>query len=45
MRRDLETALSCQHSEASERIREWKAAGLVVSVDDPKWHYRFTEVR
>jgi hypothetical protein len=45
MRRDLESALSCQHSEASERIREWKAAGLVVSVDDPKWHYRFTEVR
>lgn len=45
MRRDLETALSCQHSEASERIREWKAAGLVVDVLDPKWHYRFTEVR
>ncbi len=43
MRRDLETALSCQHSEASERIREWKAAGLVVDVSDPKWHYRFTE--
>jgi hypothetical protein len=43
MRRDLESALSCQHSEASERIREWKAAGLVVDVRDPKWHYRFTE--
>jgi hypothetical protein len=43
MRRDLEGALSCQHSEASERIREWKAAGLVVPVNDPKWHYRFTE--
>ncbi|MBK9944503.1 MAG: hypothetical protein IPP13_23145 [Kouleothrix sp.] len=45
MRRDLESALSCQHSEASERIREWKAAGIVVDVADPKWHYRFTEVR
>jgi hypothetical protein len=45
MRRDLETALSCQHSEASERIREWKAAGLVVDVRDPKWHYRFAEGR
>jgi hypothetical protein len=45
MRRDLETALSCQHSEASERIREWKAAGLIVPVDAPKWHYRFTEAR
>jgi hypothetical protein len=43
MRRDLETALSCQHSEASERIREWKNAGLVVDVNAPKWHYRFTE--
>jgi hypothetical protein len=43
MRRDLETALSCQHSEASERIKEWKNAGLVVDVSDPKWHYRFTE--
>jgi len=41
MRRDLETALSCQHSEASERIREWKLAGLIVDVSDPKWHYRF----
>lgn len=41
MRRDLEGALSCQHSEASERIREWKLAGLVVDVSDPKWHYRF----
>jgi hypothetical protein len=41
MRRDLETALSCQHSEASERIREWKTAGLVVDVTSPKWHYRF----
>src|SRR4051794_4928681 len=30
MRRDLEAALSCQHGEASERIREWKAAGLIV---------------
>ncbi len=45
MRRDLETALSCQHSEASERIREWKNAGLVVDVSNPKWHYRFTEGR
>jgi len=43
MRRDLETALSCQHSEASERIKEWKQAGLVVDVNAPKWHYRFTE--
>jgi hypothetical protein len=43
MRRDLEGALSCQHSEASERIREWKALGLVVEVKDPKWHYRFVE--
>jgi hypothetical protein len=45
MRRDLEKALSCQHSEASERIKEWKLAGLVVDVSDPKWHYRFTEGR
>jgi hypothetical protein len=45
MRRDLETALSCQHSEASERIKEWKKAGLVVDVSDPKWHYRFVEGR
>jgi hypothetical protein len=43
MRRDLEGALSCQHSEASERIREWKAAGLVVPVNDPKWHYWFAD--
>jgi hypothetical protein len=43
MRRDIEKALSCQHSEASERIKEWKKAGLVVDVSDPKWHYRFTE--
>lgn len=43
MRRDLEGALSCQHGEASERIKEWKLAGLVVDVSDPKWHYRFTE--
>jgi hypothetical protein len=42
MRRDIEKALSCQHSEASERIKEWKQAGLVVDVTDPKWHYRFT---
>jgi len=42
MRRDIERALSCQHSEASERIKEWKQAGLVVDVSDPKWHYRFT---
>jgi hypothetical protein len=45
MRRDIEKALSCQHSEASERIKEWKKAGLVVDVSDPKWHYRFTEGR
>lgn len=36
MRRDLEGALSCQHSEASERTQEWKNAGLVVAVRDPK---------
>lgn len=45
MRRDVERALSCQHSEASERIREWKMAGLVVEVNNPKWHYRFTNGR
>jgi hypothetical protein len=45
MRRDIEKALTCQHSEASERIKEWKQAGLVVDVNDPKWHYRFTEGR
>jgi hypothetical protein len=45
MRRDLETALSCQKDEVLERIREWKAAGLVVDVVEPKWHYRFTEGR
>jgi hypothetical protein len=45
MRRDIEKALSCQHTEASERIKEWKRAGLVVDVSDPKWHYRFTEGR
>jgi hypothetical protein len=43
MRRDIEKALSCQHSEASERIKDWKQAGLVVDVNAPKWHYRFTE--
>lgn len=45
MRRDVERALSCQHGEASERIREWRAAGLVVEVNNPKWHYRFTHGR
>jgi len=43
MRRDLQTALSCQRDVAADRIKEWKAAGLIVDVSAPKWHYRFTE--
>ncbi len=42
-RSDLETCLSCAKTTASDLIRAWRAAGLVVELTDPRHHYRWTE--
>lgn len=44
-RSDLEQCLSCAKTTASDLIRAWRSAGLVVELTDPRHHYSWTEAR